>query len=182
MKLFLSAVCSILLATSALAQQGAVVVNVGATVNCVTTKGETGFEAYAYMLGGTAGTGKPGAVGTGAGSSKPSLTDLTISKNFDACSEQLIQTFLSGKVIQTLTLIQYQNVGASGQPFAALTITLSNAMINSYDVSGEPSVRPTESLTFNYRKVCVASVSQRPDGTLASPVKVCYDVVANQLS
>ena len=180
MKLFLSAVCSALFATSALAQQGAVVVNVGATVNCVTTKGERGFEAYAYTLAGTAGTGKPGAVGTG--SSKPSLTDLNISKGFDACSEQLIQTFLSGKVIPTLTLIQYSNVGNSSQPFAALTITLSNAMINSYDVSGEPSVRPLESLTFAYRKVCVTSVSQRPDGTLASPVKVCYDVVANQLS
>ncbi|HWW23063.1 MAG TPA: type VI secretion system tube protein Hcp [Edaphobacter sp.] len=178
MKLLLSAVCPFFLATSALAQQGAVVVNVGAAVNCVTTKGETGFDATSYVLGGTEGTGKPGAT---QAAGKPALTDLSISKNFDACSEQLIQSFLSGKVIPSMTLIQYSN-SASNQPYAALTITLTNAMINSYEVTGAPSVHPAESLSFSYRKVCMTSVSQRPDGSLGSPVHVCYDVVLNQLS
>jgi type VI protein secretion system component Hcp len=107
------------------------------------------------------------------------LSDLTISKNFDACSEQLIHTFLGGKVIPTLTLIQYS---AGEHPFAALTITLSTAIINDYQVTGAPDIRPTESLAFTYNKVCVRSISQKSDGTLETPVTVCYDVAKGLLS
>ena len=176
MKLFLSAACSVFLALSALAQRGAVVVNVGSAVNCVSVKGEVGFDATAYSLGGTDLT-KPG--GPGGGSGKPNLSDLTVTKNFDACSEQLIRTFLGGKVIPVVTLIQYS---AGEHPFAALTITLNTAIINDYQVAGAPDVRPAESLAFTYNKVCVKSISQRPDGTLETPVTVCYDVAKGLLS
>ena len=178
MKLLLSAVCSVLLATSALAQRGAVVVNVGGAVNCVSVKGEAGFDATSYSLGGSEATSKAGGA-SGGSFGKPSLSDLTISKNFDACSEQLIHTFLGGKVIPTLTLIQYS---AGEHPFAALTITLSTAIINDYQVTGAPDIRPTESLAFTYNKVCVRSISQKPDGTLETPVTVCYDVARGLLS
>jgi type VI secretion system secreted protein Hcp len=178
MKLLLSAVCSVLFVTSALAQRGEVVVNVGGAVNCVSTKGESGFDATSYSLGGTEATSKVGS-SSGAGAGKLDLSDLTINKNFDACSEQLIRTFLAGKVIPTLTLIQYS---AGEHPFAALTITLSTAIINDYQVTGAPDVRPTESLAFTYNKVCVKSVSQKPDGSLESPVTVCYDVARGMLS
>ena len=179
MKLLLSAVCSVLFVTSAFAQRGAVVVNVGGAVNCVSTKGESGFDATSYSLGGSEATSKVGSSGSGAGAGKLDLSDLTINKNFDACSEQLIRSFLSGKFIPTLTLIQYS---AGERPFAALTITLSTAIINNYQVTGAPDVRPTESLAFTYNKVCVKSVSQKPDGTLESPVTVCYDVARGMLS
>jgi type VI secretion system secreted protein Hcp len=176
MKLLLPAVCSVFLVTSALAQRGAVVVNVGGAVNCVSVKGESGFDATAYSLGGTDPT-KPGS--TSGGSGKPNLSDLTITKNFDACSEQLIRTFLGGKVIPTVTLIRYS---AGEHPFAALTITLSTAIINDYQVTGAPDVRPTEVLALTYNKVCVKSVTQKPDGSLESPVTVCYDVARGMLS
>jgi type VI protein secretion system component Hcp len=179
MKFLLSAAGSFLLATSALAQQGAVVVNTGGNINCVTVKGEDGFDARSYSLGGSVVTG---TISSGsAASGKPALQDLNIAKNFDACSEHLIQTFLGAKVIPTVTLIQYSNT-SSNTLYAALTITLTNAIINSYEVTGAPSVHPTESIAFTYSKVCVTSITQNPDGSLKSPVHVCYDVALNKLS
>ena len=82
-------------------------------------------------------------------------------------------------MIPVVTLIQYS---AGEHPFAALTITLNTAIINDYQVTGSPDVRPAESLAFTYNKVCVKSISQRPDGSLESPVTVCYDVARGVLS
>jgi type VI protein secretion system component Hcp len=177
MKLFLCAVVLLFLVGSAVAQQGAVVVNVSGVMSCVTAKGETGFDATFYSLGGTDGVEKPGAPER---NKAPTLADLTITKNFDACSEQLIRLFLGSKVIPSMTLIQYS--ATSRDPFAAVTIKLTNALINKYEVTGAPSVHPTEALDFTYSKMCITSVTQNPDGSLKSPVTVCYDAAANMLS
>ena len=176
MKSLLCTVAILFIATAAVAQEGAVVVNVGGSINCVTTMGESGFDATSYSLGGT--DKKPGPF---QAPNPPALADLTITKNFDACSENLIRTFLAGKVFPTVTLIQYQNLGKTDH-FAALTITLTNGMINNYQITGAPSVLPTESVAFNYSKVCITSITQKPDGSLGSPVRVCYDVAKNIVS
>lgn len=179
MKGLLSVIFAFLVAGVAAAQQGAVVVNAGGAVNCVTTKGETGFDATSYALSGT--LDKQDQPGAGQSVTSPSLTDLTISKHFDACSEHLIRVFLAAKRIPRVTLIQY--AGASDRaPYAALTITLSDAMISRYQVAGAPSVLPRESLGFTYSKVCIASITQNADGSLSNPVRVCYDVARNQVN
>ncbi|MDP9051527.1 MAG: type VI secretion system tube protein Hcp [Acidobacteriota bacterium] len=179
MKLLVSTCFSFLLATSALAQQrGAVVVNDNG-INCVNITGETGFNATSYSLGGTINTGNPGSPG---GSKTPSLKDLVVTKNFDDCSAPLIRLFLGGTVASTLKLIQYSNSTNTVRPFAEFTITLTNALMNSYEIDGSPMVSPTEKLTFTYSKVCVASVSARSDGSLTNEVRVCYDVAGKQLS
>ncbi len=180
MKSFLSLVVLSLFATAALAQHGAVVVNVGGSVNCVTVKGESGFDATSYVLSGTEGKQQPGG-GAGSTATAPSLTDLTITKHFDACSEQLIREFLAGRRLPTVTLVQYAGSGA-GAAYAALTITLTDAMINNYQVTGAPSVLPIESLGLTYTKVCIASITQNADGSLQSPVRVCYDVLRNKVN
>jgi type VI protein secretion system component Hcp len=174
MKLLLSASFLFVLAASAVAQQGLVVVNVGG-VNCASSNGEAGFDATSYSLSGKEVGDTPGSLKS---SKAPSLADLTITKNFDVCSEQLIQLFLSDKVISSLVLTQY-GTSALGTPFAALTIKLTNATISNYEVKGAPSVHPTEALSFSYTKVCVTSVEQKRDGSAGSPVTVCYDVLRN---
>jgi type VI protein secretion system component Hcp len=180
MKLLLAVVALVCLARPAVAQSGDLVVNTGGSVNCVNVKGESGFDALSYSLGGENTSTVVG--GTGQQLKKPSLSDLNIQRTFDPCSEALIQSFLSGKVMPTVTLIQYAKVTSNATPYAALTITLSNALINSYQISGSASLRPTESVAFTYSKVCVASVAQRPDGSLAQPVRVCYDLSKNLVS
>lgn len=118
-------VAMLFIATAAVAQEGAAVVNVGDSINC-------------------------------------------------APSSQ-------ARYFPTVTLIQYQNPGKTDH-FAALTITLTNGMINNYQVTGAPSVLRAESLAFTYSKVCITSVTQKPDGSLGSPVRVCYDVAKNIVS
>jgi len=178
MKLFLVACLLCLFGVSALAQSGAVIVNVNG-ITCVTGVGQTGFNALSYSLGGTVKTGQPGS---GREAKVPSLQDLMVSKNFDACSERLIRLFLGSTVVPVVTLIQYSPAGGSERPYAALTITLTNALMNSYEVTGAPQVHPTETLDFTYSKVCVSSITQAEDGRLLPPVTVCYDVAGNKLS
>jgi len=177
MKLLLSACLSFFLATSALAQNGAVVVNVNG-INCTNVEHQTGFNATSYSLGGTVKTGRAEPA---RNARPPALDALSVAKNFDACSEPLIRLFLGSTTIPTLTLIQYSG-GGDGRNVPALTITLTNAVMTSYEVTGAPEVRPAEVLTFIYKKVCVTSVGQNPDGSPQSPVTVCYDVARNQVS
>ena len=178
MKLLLSVVALVACACPVLAQSGDIVVNTGGSVNCVNVKGESGFDALSYSLGGTVATNLAGGGVQTAG--KPHLSDLAIVKNFDACSEALIRSFLSAKSMPTVTLIHYNRSSVSQQPpFAALTITLSNAFINSYQISGAASEHPTETVSFSYTKVCIASITQSPTGTLGTPVRVCYDLARN---
>jgi type VI protein secretion system component Hcp len=184
MKLLLSVCLSVLAIPSALAQSGAVVVNVNG-ISCINAVHQTGFNATSYSLGGTVKTGRfeQSNAQSNAQSSirPPSLSDLSVAKNFDACSEPLIRLFLGSTVIPTVTLIQY-STGSGERPFAALTITLTNAIMTSYEVTGAPDVHPTQVLLLTYKKVSVISISQNPDGTTQAPVTVCYDAAKNQWS
>jgi type VI protein secretion system component Hcp len=179
MKLLLSACLSLLATTTALAQSGAVVVNVNG-ISCTNVIRQTGFNATAYSLGGTVKTGRIERPNDPSNARPPSLSELSVAKNFDACSEPLIRLFLGSAVIPVVTLIQYSSGGK--EQFAALTITLTNAVMTSYEVTGAPDVHPSEVLLFTYKKVCVASISQNPDGSTQPPVTVCYDASKNQLS
>jgi type VI protein secretion system component Hcp len=174
MKLLLFASFLFVSAASAVAQHGQVIVNLGG-INCAAANGDAGFDATSYSLSGKEAGDTPGSPKSTKG---PSLTDLTITKNFDACSEQLIQLFLGNKTISSLVLTQY-GTSALGVAFAALIIKLSNPTISNYEVKGAPSVHPTEALSFSYSKVCVTSVEQKQDGTVGSSVTVCYDVLRN---
>jgi len=170
MKVLLSVLFSLVLEVPALAQNGSVLVNVNG-ITCTNLSGKTGFEATSYSLGGTVKTGK---IASSNVAKAPSLDDLSIGKTFDECSEPLIRLFLGSRVVPTVTLIQY-GIGEQESKTAVLTITLSNTIMTSYEVTGAPDVRPTEVLTFTYKSVCVTSVGQNPDGSVKPPVTVCYD-------
>jgi len=167
MKICLYAVAFVLLAVPALAQSN-LVVNIPGDNTCSTAKGEPGFNALAWSTGGSdAGT----VIKTGV----VNLQSLNITKNMDACSEKLIKDFLSGTLIPSMTLIQYQNSAAG--PYAAATVTLTNTYVSSWQVSGAASYLPTESVSFTFGKMCVATISLSATGQQQAPQKVCYDAV-----
>ena len=167
MKIGLSAATFLLLVAPALAQSN-LIVNIPGDNTCSTAKGEPGFNASSWSTGGSdAGTIiKAGIV---------SLQSLNITKNMDACSEILIKDFLSGTFISSMTLIQYQNSAAG--PYAAATVTLTNAYVASWQVGGSASYTPTESVSFSFGKMCVATISLSATGQPQAPQKVCYDAV-----
>ena len=174
---------AVLLCASANAQQdGNIVVNTHNSINCVTEKGEQGFAASTWTIGGTVTSGKPSSGAPVV--SKPSLADLVITKKFDACSAQLIHAFLRGDSLpmKKLTLIQYSAAKSDAAPIPLVTVVLTDPLINSYTVSGAVDVNPVETLAFAYRSLCITSVSQAPDGKASNPVTVCYDLALNKVS
>jgi len=181
MKLLLSVLALVLLCASAHGQDGNVIVNPGSTISC-TTDGETGFTAKNWTIGGTV-AGSFTGTGGGAGVSAPALRDLVITKTFDSCSEKLIKAFLMGSTtaIPTLTLTQYSAAKGDAKPIPLIVITLTDALINLYTVSGAPNVNPVETLDFNYKKMCIASTTMNAEGA-SSTTKVCYNVSSDKLS
>jgi type VI protein secretion system component Hcp len=93
----------------------------------------------------------------------------------DVCSEKLIKTFLSGTVIPSMTLIQYQTSAAG--PYAAATVTLTNAYVASWSVGGAASYLPSEAVSFLFSKMCVATISLNATGQMQVRQEVCYDAV-----
>lgn len=176
MKLLFSALLSLFAAVPAYTQTGTVLVNVNG-ISCTNLDGKTGFEATGYSLGGTVKEKKSDTADT---AKPPALDDLSVGKSFDECSSPLIKLFLGSTIVPTVTLIQYGTGDNAKKPI--LTITLTNAVMTSYEVTGAPAIRPTEVLTFTYKSVCISSVSQNQDGSFKPPVTVCYDTVKKQVS
>jgi type VI protein secretion system component Hcp len=176
MKLLLLSLLSLFAAVPAFAQTGTVLVNVNG-ITCTILDGKTGFEATVYSLGGTV---KEKKLDTANTAKPPALDDLSVGKSFDDCSSPLIKLFLGSTIVPTVTLIQYGTGDNTRTP--VLTITLTNAVMTSYEVTGAPEIRPTEVLTFTYKSVCISSASQKLDGTYKPPVTVCYDTVKKQVS
>ncbi len=93
-----------------------------------------------------------------------------------------MKSFLSGDngVLPTVKLVEYS--ASESNPIALATITLTNAIINTYTISGAPSVHPVETLDFGYQKLCITSISLSSTGVVQSPVTTCYDVAGNKVS
>ena len=167
MKIGLYAAAFLLLVAPALAQNN-LIVNILGDNTCSTAKGEPGFNALSWSIGGS-------DAGTITKSGIVNLQYLSITKYMDACSEKLIKDFLSGTFITSMTLIQYQTSAAG--PYAAATVTLTNAYVASWSVGGAASYTPSEAVSFSFSKMCVATISLSASGQMQPPQKVCYDAV-----
>ncbi len=177
-----SAVFSVILvfaAASASAQsKGDITVNIGnsSSVNCTTNKGETGFNAANWSISGTN--------ASNAVFQKPvqtMLANLIVSRNVDTCSEQLFRSLVAGTTFPTLVLTQY-GVSAGQMPYSAMVVTLTNVMVDSYSIGGTTSVRPSESVSFAYSQVCIATTPLNADGSIGRQVSACYNMTNNTTS
>lgn len=153
---------------------GDITINTGGTLSCTTVKGESGFNALTWSIGGAEAVTINAGAGSGIG--KPILAELVASRSLDACSEQLIKTFVVGRAIPTVVLTQYSG---GEKPFAFIVVTLSHVFLTSYEISGAVRQQPTEILKFAYQQVCVQTTGQNSDGSHQMPVKVCYNTATN---
>lgn len=156
---------------------GDITINTGGTVSCTTAKGETGFNALSWSIGGSEMVALSKGAATGIG--KPVLAELVASRLIDSCSEQLIKNFVGSHAIPTLVLTQY----AGGErPFPFIVVTLSKVFLTSYEINGAVRQPPTELLKFAYQQVCIQTTGQNSDGSHQQPVKVCYNTATGLVS
>jgi type VI secretion system secreted protein Hcp len=144
--------------------QSAIAANLGG-LGCSTNAGTDAFS----VLGWSWGASNPADVtsGGGGGAGKVSVSDVNMTKPFDACSPALFGAVAVGKHFPTLTLTQSNNDGT------VTTLALTDVIVSSWQASGSVnSEAATESVSFAFAKVCLT------DGGSGS--KFCYDIKANK--
>ena len=116
------------------------------------------------------------AAGAGGGG-KVHVQDLHITKQIDKASPLLMLAAASGRHLASAVLTA-QRPGK--QPLDYLTISLGGVMVNSYQ-TGAPAGQPvpTDQVSFSFRQIVIVYRSQRPDGSLDTPVTAGWDVTAN---
>jgi type VI secretion system secreted protein Hcp len=117
------------------------------------------------------------AAGAGGGGGKVHVQDLHITKQIDKASPLLMLAVASGRHF-TSAVLTAQRPGT--EPLDYLTISLGGVMANSYQ-TGAPAGQavPTDQVSFSFRQIVIVYRSQRPDGSLDTPVTAGWDVTAN---
>ena len=136
-----------------------------ANLGCSTGAGTDAFGVLSWSWGAS----NPVDLGSGGGggAGKVSVSDVNISKAFDACSPALFGAVAVGKHFPTLTLTQSNSDGT------VTTLALTDVIVSSWQASGSiNSEAATESVSFAFAKVCLT------DGGSGS--KFCYDIKANK--
>jgi len=139
-----------------------------AGLGCTTAAGSNTFSASSYSFGATqsASTG----TGGGGGAGKATVEPLRANKSFDECSPALFGSVLTGQHVQTVDLVHQDD---KGNPI--LTITLTDALITSYQIGGsQSSDAPQETIAIDFKKICVSE----PNGGN----RLCFDRETNKIN
>lgn len=157
------ALCSALFITplSAHAAYDAYLTIAGIPGGSTVVKGAIAVDSFDWGLS-VASTLGGGAGRTAAG--KPSFSPFTWQQGVDSSFPNLMMDAARGKIHSTavLKLLEPQK----GSPFNFLTMTFSNAVINSLSLSGvSGEASPTVSGSLNYTKVTVSVTTQNPNGS-----------------
>jgi type VI protein secretion system component Hcp len=135
-------------------------------LTCSTSLGGGTFLGNSYSFGASQSSDITSGGGGGAG--KATISDLSVARAMDACSPALFGAVLTGKHFTSTTLVQ---TDANGNTL--LTITLSDALVSSYNISGnQQNPSPSETISFAFRKICVEEAS--------SGSKFCFDFAENK--
>jgi type VI secretion system secreted protein Hcp len=137
-------------------------------------KGEIDIEAISWGLA-QSGSGNRG---TGSGTGKVDIADITITKKLDKSSPTLQLACANGKHI-TKGKITLRKAGEN--PLEYLTIDLDNVFISNYALShasGSPEV-PTETVSLNFVKIKTEYWTQSDKGAKGENANFSWDVAKN---
>jgi type VI secretion system secreted protein Hcp len=126
-------------------------------------------------------------LGSGGGTAKVAVKDLTVTKYVDRASPTLMGLCFSGKPIASGVLSmrkaggdQMEYINVTMEDAVISSITPSNHVINA-GVTGDAAgdERPREILTLNFARVKFNYTPQKPDGSPDAAVKFGYDIAKN---
>jgi len=136
-------------------------------------KGEIDIESFSWGL---AQTGS-GQRGTGSGTGKVDIADITIQKFVDKSSPTLALYCANGKHI-TKGKITVRKAGEN--PLEYLTIDLENVFVSNYSLAGSNGAGvPTESLSLNFVKIKKEYWTQNEKGAKGENANFSWDVAKN---
>ena len=152
----------------------AIYMKLGKIAGDVTAEGfQQYIECYSFQFG--AGRGISMSVGGGKDreATKPSLSEVTLSKSMDKASPYLFLEACVGKAIDKVEIKFVKTSADALENY--LTYTLDKVLVSSYSASSGGD-EPSESLSLAYTKVEMKYHPRKPDNTLDSAIPAGYDL------
>jgi type VI secretion system secreted protein Hcp len=116
----------------------------------------------------------------GRGAGKASVRDLTLTKQVDAATPQLVLSCLAGTRFERATLA-CQRVGGDGSRMPYATIVMQKVIITAVDDAGASGGEPlTESLNLNFAEVIVRYTRQHADGSSGDEITIGWSIRENR--
>ena len=155
----------------------AIYMKYGAIAGDVTESGHaTWIELGSLQWGVGRGVGSSTGSSEDRESTAPSVSEVTITKDFDKASLKLLGEAYQGTGDGDATTVQIDFVRTNkGKLDVYSTITLSNVIVSGYSLSSGGD-RPTESISLNFVKIETKMTPMKPDGTPDNPVTLTYDL------
>ena len=136
-------------------------------------KGEIDIESFSWGLS-QSGSGNRG---TGLGTGKVDIADISIMKKVDKASPTLMLACANGKHIAKGKLTVRK---AGENPLEYLTVDLESVLVSSYQVSGSGGGEvPSESISLNFVKVKTEYWTQSEKGAKGENANFSWDVAKN---
>jgi|SRR5579871_2782369 len=137
-------------------------------------KGEIDIESFSWGLSQTGSANR----GTGLGTGKVDIADITIVKKVDKSSPTIQLACCNGKHIAKgkITLRK-----AGENPLDYFTVDMENVLISSYQVSGSNgSETPSESVSINFVKIKTEYWTQSDKGAKGENANFSWDLAQNK--
>jgi len=116
-------------------------------------------------------------VGTGGGSGKVNVQDLSFTKYVDSSSPNLIKFCCNGKHFKEAKLTVRK---AGCTPVEYLKVSMKDLIVSSISTGGSGGQdRVTENVSLNLGQVTVEYTSQKKDGTAGPTVPVSWNIAKN---
>jgi type VI secretion system secreted protein Hcp len=111
------------------------------------------------------------AHGGGMGAGRVDMQDFSFVMGLNKASPKLMLACATGEHIKK-AILTCRKAGKEQQEY--LKILFSDLLVSSYQTSGSGEA-PMDQISLNYNKIEIEYREQKPDGTLAGPIKTHYD-------
>jgi type VI secretion system secreted protein Hcp len=148
----------------------------------VTTKG---WEKWIALDQCTFSNGRGLSMTVGAGSDREKghlqVSDVSVSKQYDAASQKLFRESLSGTGQEVKIHFTQSKEGAETQQ-SYLEVTLTNTLISSWSTGAGGGTKPQESLSLSYTKIGYRQIKYDANNKPVNPVTTTFDVATGVTS
>jgi len=143
---------------------------------------KTGYENQIEISSFSWGASNPSSVvqGTGSGAGKVTISDFSVMKSLDTASAKLFQKCCDGSHIDT-GKVHCCESGGDGNKVEYLTYEFQEVFVDNVQWSGSEgaNVKPSESVSFSFKQVCVTYYPQNADGTKGDKQQAGWNVATN---
>lgn len=147
----------------------------------VTTEGFKDYiELHNFQWGVGRGIAMQSGSGEGRESSLPSLSEITVTKDYDVASGDLLKEALSGNVKNVKIVFTRTGTGGSGAQ-EYLTVEMKDVILSGLSL-GSGGDKPNESLSLNYSDISFNNKPMKDDGTAGPQSVVSFNLMTMKMS